>query len=94
MKKTHSIGIVCVLALAGCMTQVDREAVSFPDMPNMPVYHRVDGRQFYGDQALDALQTAESTCRARISGDAAVSTAVGSRAFDSCMLGQGYRRVR
>ena len=94
MEKSSWIGIVGVFALVGCMAQVDREAVSFPDMPNMPVYHRADGRQFYGDQAIDALQTAESACRTQTAGGAAESPAVGSPAFDSCIRGQGYRRVR
>jgi hypothetical protein len=94
MRKSYSIGLVGVLALAGCMTQVDREAVSFPDMPNMPVYQRADGPQSYGDQARDALQTAESTCRTQRAGGEAVSSAVGSPAFDACMRGQGYRRMR
>lgn len=93
MKKTSWIGIVSVFALVGCMTKVDREAMSFPDMPNMPVYHRADGRQFNGDQGLNALENAETNCRAQISSNA-VSPAVGSPDFDSCMRGQGYMRVR
>jgi len=94
MKKSFWVGIVGVFALVGCVTKVDREAISFPDMPNMPVYHRVDGRQFYGDQAFDELETAERTCRTQISGNAALSPAVGNPAFDSCMRDQGYERVR
>src|SRR5271165_5565157 len=94
LRKSCLISLVGVLVLAGCMTQVDREAISFPDMPGMPVYRRADGRESYSDQAIDALQTAESTCRMRTSGGAAGSPAIGSQAFDSCMQGQGYRRVR
>jgi hypothetical protein len=94
MKKLYRIGIAGALALTGCLSKVDREAISFPDMPSMPVYHRADGQQLPPDQAIDALQTAESTCRTPASSDATSSLAVGSPTFDSCMQGQGYRRVR
>ena len=95
MKISHGIGIVSLFALTGCLTEVDREAISFPDMPNMPVYHRADGQQLSQDQTIDALQAAEDTCRMQVSGGgAASSTAIGSPPFDSCMRDQGYSRVR
>jgi hypothetical protein len=46
------------------------------------------------DQAIDALQTAESACQTQTAGGVASSPVVGSPAFDSCMQAQGYRRVR
>ena len=82
-----------MLVLAGCVSQVDREAISFPDMPDMPIYHRADSQQLSPDQAAEALQTAEAACRTQPASGAAASP-VGSSAFDSCMAGQGYRRVR
>ncbi|HVA13589.1 MAG TPA: hypothetical protein VNF99_10090 [Stellaceae bacterium] len=82
----------CALALTGCLSRVDREAVSFPAMPSQAVYHRVDGRQLSPDDAIDALQTAESTCRNR-NGDGATPSIVGTPAFDACMQSQGYRRA-
>lgn len=94
MKKLYWSGVAGALALAGCMSQVDREAVSFPDMPNMPVYRRADSQQLSPDQAMDALQTAVTACRKQTSGGAASPPEVGSAAFDSCMQGRGYRRVR
>jgi len=44
------------------------------------------------DDAIDALQTAESTCRNR-NGDGATPSIVGTPAFDACMQSQGYRRA-
>lgn len=95
MKRSSWIGIVSLFALAGCLSRVDREAISFPDMPNMPVYHRADGQQLSQDQTIDALQAAEDACRTQVSGGgAASSAAIGSPSFDSCMQDQGYSRVR
>ena len=81
-----------MLLLAGCLSKVDREAISFPDMPDMPIYRATDNRQLSPDQATDALLTAERACSGASSG--AVSSPVGSSAFDSCMTEQGYQRVR
>jgi hypothetical protein len=94
MKKLCPIGLVALLALSGCVSRVDREAMSFPDMPSMPVYHPTDGRSLSSDQAIDALQTAELTCRTPSGTGTAASPVVGSPAFDRCMQAQGYRRVR
>jgi hypothetical protein len=88
------IGVAGMFALAGCMTEVDREAVSFPDMPNMPIYQRADSRQLPPDQVIDALQVAVSNCRTQIANSVGSSPTVGSPVFDSCMRGQGYRRTR
>ena len=79
------------LALAGCLSQTDREAISFPALPGQAVYHRADGRQLPPDQAIDALQTAEAACRNQ-SGNGAAPSIVGTPAFDACMQSQGYRR--
>jgi hypothetical protein len=38
MKKWRWIGVAGALPLVGRMTQVDREALSFPDLPNMLIY--------------------------------------------------------
>jgi hypothetical protein len=94
MKKLTPIGVAILLALSGCVSEVDREAMSFPDMPSMPIYHRADGRSLSSDQAIDALQTAEITCRTPPGGSTAASPVVGSPAFDRCMQAQGYRRVQ
>jgi hypothetical protein len=94
MKKLSSIGLVGLLALSGCLSRVDREAMSFPDMPSMPVYHRADSQPMTSDQAIDALQTAELSCRAPSDAGTTASPAVGSPAFDRCMQSRGYRRVR
>ena len=94
MKIPYWIGTVGLFALAGCLTKVDREAISFPDMPNMPVYHRADGQQLSQDQTIEALQAAEDACRTQVSSGAASSSAIGSPPFDSCMRDQGYSRVR
>jgi hypothetical protein len=93
VRKFSWLGVAGMLALAGCISRVDREALSFPAMPNMPVYRRADSRPLSADQAIDALQAAQGLCRKQISGDTASSAAVGSPAFDSCMERQGYRRV-
>jgi hypothetical protein len=81
--------ISCTLALAGCLSQVDREAISFPAMPGQARYQRADGQLLAGDAAIDALQTAESVCRGQSAGPV-----VGTPAFDQCMQAQGYRRVQ
>ena len=83
----------CALALTGCLSQVDREAISFPAMPGQARYQRIDGQLMSGDAAIDALQTAETTCRGPSvrPSDASV---VGSPAFDRCMQVQGYRRIQ
>ncbi|HEY3916364.1 MAG TPA: hypothetical protein VGL83_01160 [Stellaceae bacterium] len=83
----------CVLALSGCLSQTDREAIAFPAMPGQAVYQRADGRQLSPDAAIDALQTAEGTCRDQ-NGHGAMALNVGSPEFDSCMQGQGYRRTQ
>jgi hypothetical protein len=44
-------------------------------------------------QAIDALQTAEATCRNQ-NGNGAAPSIVGTPAFDACMQGQGYRRAQ
>jgi hypothetical protein len=81
-----------VLVLGGCLSKVDREAISFPAMPSQAVYHRVDGKQLGPDDAIDALQNAESTCRTQNSNGSAPSI-VGTPAFDACMQTQGYQRA-
>jgi hypothetical protein len=80
------------LALTGCLSQTDREAIAFPAMPGQARYLRMDGRQLPPDAAIDALQTAEATCRNQ-NGNGATPSIVGTPAFDSCMQGQGYRRA-
>ncbi len=86
--------IVAALALAGCMTQVDREALSFPDMPKMPVYVRVDARPLSSDEAMSALRVATRTCQTQAAGGMDSPRAVGTPDFDACMQTQGYRRTR
>jgi len=82
-----------MLLLTGCLSQVDREAISFPDMPAMPIYHRTDNRQLSPDEASEALLAAQRACRTQPA-DGADPSPVGSPAFDSCMAEQGYQRVR
>jgi hypothetical protein len=94
MKASLWIGIAGALALSGCMTPVDREAIAFPDMPKMPIYQRADGRPSSSDEAMSALQTAEMTCHDQGTGSTDTGSAVGSPAFDSCMQGRGYHRVQ
>lgn len=92
MKKFHWVGLVIVLALGGCISRVEREAISFPSMPGEPVYHRIDGAQLPPDQAIDVLQHAENACLAVPASGGAPQ--IGSPAFDACMKTQGYRRAR
>jgi hypothetical protein len=80
------------LALGGCLSKVDREAISFPAMPSQAVYHRIDGKQLPPDDAIDALQNAESTCRNQ-NGNGSTASVVGTPAFDTCMTTQGYQRA-
>lgn len=84
-----------LLALAGCATRVEREAMAFPNMPGMPVYHRVDGTKLPPWQAMDALQAAENDCIRQISkvGPPPAVDRLGSPPFDACMRSLGYRRV-
>jgi hypothetical protein len=90
MKRWIVLG--CVFALGGCLSKVDREAISFPAMPNQAVYHRIDGKQLSPDDAIDALQSAQSTCRNQ-SGNSSTPSIVGTPAFDACMRTQGYQRA-
>ena len=86
--------IIAALALAGCVSQVDREALSFPDMPKMPVYARNDTKPISSDEAMSALQVATRTCRTQGAGGMESPRAVGTPDFDACMRTQGYRRTR
>jgi hypothetical protein len=82
----------CAFTLSGCLSQTTREAIAFPAMPGQAVYQRIDGRQLSPDAAIDALQTAEGTCRNQ-NGNGATPSIVGTPAFDNCMQTQGYRRA-
>jgi hypothetical protein len=97
--ENHSVQIMnrwlvlgSVLVLGGCLSKVDREAISFPAMPSQAVYHRMDGKQLSPDNAIDALQNAESTCRNQ-NGNGSTPSIVGTPAFDACMQTQGYQRA-
>lgn len=79
------------LALTGCLSQTDREAIAFPAMPGQARYLPADGRPLSSDAAIEALQTAEATCRGQ---NGAAPSTVGTPAFDACMQTQGYRRVQ
>jgi hypothetical protein len=81
------------LALTGCLSQTDREAIAFPAMPGQARYLPADGRQLSSDAMIDALQTAEGSCRNQ-NGNGAAPSVVGTPAFDTCMQSQGYRRVQ
>lgn len=81
------------LALSGCLSQTDREAIAFPAMPGQARYLPVDGRPLSSEATIDALQTAEATCRNQNS-NSATSSVVGTPTFDACMQSQGYRRVQ
>ena len=81
------------LTLSGCLSQTDREAIAFPAMPGQARYLPVDGRPLSSEATIDALQTAEATCR-NLNGNGATPSIVGTPAFDSCMQRQGYRRVQ
>jgi hypothetical protein len=92
MNRLYPMALGALLALGGCVSKVEREALSFPSMPREPVYQRLDGTPLSPDQTIDALESAESTClKAHAS---AVPPIVGSAAFDACMRGEGYRRVQ
>ena len=82
-----------VLALTGCLSQTDREAIAFPAMPGQARYLPADGRPLSSDAMIEALQTAEGTCRNQ-NGTGAAQSVVGTPAFDTCMQSQGYRRVQ
>lgn len=89
------MALAALLALCGCVSKVEREALSFPYMPREPVYQRLDGKPLSPDQTIDALESAENTCLTKIAhGNAVAPPAVGSPIFDACMRGQGYRRVQ
>jgi hypothetical protein len=77
------------LALTGCLSQTDKEAIGFPAMPGQARYLRADGQPL----TVDALTTAEATCRNQ-NGNGAAPSIIGTPAFDACMQGQGYRRVQ
>jgi hypothetical protein len=77
------------VALTGCLSQTDKEAIGFPAMPGQARYLRADGQTL----TVDALTTAEATCRNQ-SGNGATPSIIGTPAFDACMQGQGYRRVQ
>ncbi len=81
------------LALTGCLSQTDREAIAFPAMPGQARYLPANGQPLSSDAAIDALQTAETTCRNQ-HGNGATPSIVGTPAFDACMQIQGYRRVQ
>jgi len=81
------------LALTGCLSQTDREAIAFPAMPGQARYLPANGHPLSSDAAIDALQAAETTCRNQ-HGNGATPSIVGTPAFDACMQIQGYRRVQ
>lgn len=81
------------LALTGCLSQTDREAIAFPAMPGQARYLPTGGRQLSPDAMIDALTTAEATCRKQ-SGNSATPSIIGTPVFDACMQQQGYRRVQ
>jgi hypothetical protein len=81
------------LALTGCLSQTDREAIAFPAMPGQARYLRSDGQQLTADAAIDALTSAEAACRNQ-NGNGATPSIVGTPAFDTCMQSHGYRRVQ
>jgi hypothetical protein len=81
------------LALTGCLSQTDREAIAFPAMPGQARYLPADGRPLSSDATIEALQTAEATCRSQ-NGNGAAPSNVGTPVFDACMQSQGYRRVQ
>jgi hypothetical protein len=83
--------LLLALAISAC-SQVDREALAFPDMPQMPFYHRIDGKRLSADDSIDALQDAETACRQNSQGGTSIT--VGTPSFDSCMHRQGYNRTR
>lgn len=87
------LALGCALALSGCLSRSDREAIAFPAMPGQARYERIDGRQLAPDAAIDALQTAENICRNQ-NGNGATPSIVGTPPFDQCMQGQGYRRAQ
>jgi hypothetical protein len=89
---TRWLTLGSALALGGCLSPVTREAISFPAMPSQAVYHRIDGKQLSPDDAIDALQSAESTCRNQ-NGNGSTPSIVGTPAFDNCMQTQGYQRA-
>jgi hypothetical protein len=80
------------LALSGCLSQTDREAIAFPAMPGQARYLPADGRALSSEATIDALTTAEATCRNQ-NGNGAAPSIVGTPAFDACMQSQGYRRA-
>lgn len=90
---TRWIVLGSALVLSGCLSQTTREAISFPAMPGQAVYQRADGQQLSPDAAIDALQSAEDTCRNQ-GGNGATPSIVGTPAFDSCMQAHGYRRAQ
>ena len=77
------------LTVSGCLSQTDREAIAFPAMPSQARYLRADGRPI----SVDALTAAEAACRNQ-NGNGATPSIIGTPAFDTCMQGQGYRRVQ
>ena len=81
------------LALTGCLSQTDREAIAFPALPEQARYLPADGRQLSSEATIDALQTAEAICRNQ-NGNGTTPSIVGTPAFDACMQSQGYRRVQ
>lgn len=91
MKRWVVLG--CALTLSGCLSRVQREAISFPAMPGQAVYHRVNAAALTPEQAIDELQAAEDACRKR-GGPGDEPVVVGTPAFDRCMQSQGYIRAR
>jgi isoaspartyl peptidase/L-asparaginase-like protein (Ntn-hydrolase superfamily) len=81
------------LALSACLSQTDREAIAFPAMPGQARYLPADGRPLSSEATIDALQTAEASCRNQ-NGNGSAPSIVGTPAFDACMRSQGYRRVQ
>lgn len=81
------------LGLSGCLSQTDREAIAFPAMPGQARYLPADGRPLSSEATIDALQTAEATCRSQ-NGNGTAPSIVGTPGFDACMRSQGYRRVQ
>lgn len=90
---TSLLALGCAVALSGCLSRTDREAIAFPAMPGQARYERADGRQLSPDAAIDALQTAENICRSQ-NGNGATPSIIGTPAFDQCMQDQGYRRAQ
>jgi hypothetical protein len=77
------------VALSGCLSATDKEAIGFPAMPGQARYLPANGQAF----TVDGLTDAEAACRNQ-NGNGATPSIIGTPAFDHCMETQGYRRVQ